>query len=65
MAIWVNSGTGNGLLADGTKPFSEPMLTKDSFKENLTENAQMYILDKWVWKLSIEDYSCICQGLKS
>ena len=25
--IWVNIGSGNGLLADGTKPISEPMLT--------------------------------------
>ena len=25
--IWVNSGSGNGLLPDGTKPLPEPMLT--------------------------------------
>ena len=25
--IWVNIGSGNGLLPDGTKPLSEPMLT--------------------------------------
>ena len=25
--IWVNVGLGNGLLADGTKPLPEPMLT--------------------------------------
>ena len=24
--IWVNIGSGNGLLPDGTKPLSEPML---------------------------------------
>ena len=25
--IWVNTGSGNGLLPDGTKPLPEPMLT--------------------------------------
>ena len=25
--IWVNTGTGNGLLPDGTKPLSDPLLT--------------------------------------
>ena len=25
--IWVNIGSGNGLLCDGTKPLPEPMLT--------------------------------------
>ena len=25
--IWVNIGSGNGLLPDGTKPLPEPMLT--------------------------------------
>ena len=25
--IWVNIGSGNGLLRDGTKPLPEPMLT--------------------------------------
>ena len=26
--IWVNIGSGNGLLPDGTKPLPETMLTK-------------------------------------
>ena len=26
-AIWINIGSGNGLLPDGTKPLPEPMLT--------------------------------------
>ena len=26
-AIWVNIGSANGLLPDGTKPLPEPMLT--------------------------------------
>ena len=25
--IWVNIGSGNGLLPDGTKPLPEPLLT--------------------------------------
>ena len=25
--VWVNIGSGNGLLPDGTKPLPEPMLT--------------------------------------
>ena len=25
--IWVNIGSGNGLVPDGTKPLPEPMLT--------------------------------------
>ena len=27
--IWVNIGSANGLLPDGTKPLPEPMLTDD------------------------------------
>ena len=27
--IWVNIGSGNDLLPDGTKPLPEPMLTDD------------------------------------
>ena len=27
LEIWVNNGSGNGLLPDGTKPLPEPMLT--------------------------------------
>ena len=26
--IWVNIGSGNGLLPDGTKPLPEPILTE-------------------------------------
>ena len=29
--IYVNIGTGNGLLPDGTKPLPEPMLTYDQW----------------------------------
>ena len=27
LEIWVNTGSGNGLLPDGTKPLPKPMLT--------------------------------------
>ena len=29
--VWVNIGSGNGLLPDGTKPLPEPMLTSHSW----------------------------------
>ena len=29
--IWVNIGSGNGLLPDGTKPLPEPMLTDNQW----------------------------------
>ena len=29
--IWVNIGSGNGLMPDGTKPLPEPMLTNDQW----------------------------------
>ena len=41
--IWVNTGSGNGLLPDGTKPLPGPMLTTGYWhppKCNFTENAQ-------------------------
>ena len=31
--IWVNIGSGNGLLPDGTKPLPEPMLTDPQFSD--------------------------------
>ena len=37
--IWVNIGSGNGLLPDGTKPSPEPMLTFYSHERNFPENA--------------------------
>ena len=32
--IWVNIGSRNGLLSDGTKPLPEPMLTDHSVKSS-------------------------------
>ena len=31
--IWVNIGSGNGLLPDGTKPLPEPMLTDHQWSD--------------------------------
>ena len=49
--IWVNSGSGNGLLPDGTKPLPEPMLISligeimwHSPESNFTASAQATIL---------------------
>ena len=30
LQTWVNIGSGNGLVPDGTKPLPEPMLTNQS-----------------------------------
>ena len=39
--IWVNIGSGNGLLPNGTKPLPEPMLSKDiHLEEMLWEMSQ-------------------------
>ena len=49
--IWVNMGSGNGLMPDGTKPLSELMLTShlseiqwQSSESNFTASAQVTIL---------------------
>ena len=69
--IWVNIGSGNGVLPDGTKPLPEPMLT------DLQWSPVTFILGqfhKWclnhqslksVWKLHIENVIQISQGPKS
>ena len=33
--ILVNTGSGNGLLPDGTKPLPEPMLTKQAVEQTI------------------------------
>ena len=44
--IWVNIGSGDGSLPDGTKPLPEPMLTDNQWglvafiEGNVTRNAQ-------------------------
>ena len=49
--IWVNIDSGNGLLPDGTKPLSEPMLTYQSSKMfsdiNLIVISQVLMINQW------------------
>ena len=35
--IWVNIGSGNGLLPDGTKPLPEPMLTDHQYIKAISQ----------------------------
>ena len=71
MEIWVNSGLGNGLLPDGTKPLPEPMLTYHqqgpvTFIRGWFHNT--YFSDesvKLAWKLLIKDFIKISQGTMS
>ena len=57
--IWVNIGSGNGLLPEGTKPYPEPMLTDDQLSPVTFILGQFYkrFLNqqslKSVWKLQI------------
>ena len=72
-AIWrrrsrVNTGSGNGLLPDGTKPLPEPMLTNHQWGlvvftwEQFHSKSSRDISLIWVWRLLISDYSYISQG---
>ena len=66
--IWVNIGSGNGLLPDGTKPLPEPMLT------NPQRSQVSFILGQFhkrclnhqslksVWKLHVWNFIQISQG---
>ena len=50
--IWVNFGSGNGLLPDGTKPLPEPMLTFRHFHlRAMSEKIDQPSLAKLIWKL--------------
>ena len=53
-SIWVNIGSGNGLLPDGTKPLPEPVLTNHSW--GLVAIHQRAILQE-MRKISILDMS--------
>ena len=66
--IWVNIGSGNGLLPDGTKPLPEPMLTDHQWSpvtfipgqfHKRCLNHQSF---KSVWKLHIWNFIQISQG---
>ena len=66
--IWVNIGSGNGLLPDGTKPLPEPMLTYHHWSlvaftwEQFHMKCSRYLPLIWVWKLLIWDCIHISQG---
>ena len=43
LQIFVNTGTGKGLLPDGTKPLSEPMLIqRKTFQLNFIGNTKYF-----------------------
>ena len=58
--MWVNIGSGNGLLPDGTKPLPESVLTNHQWglaafiSEHFHWKCSGYISLTWVWKLQIE-----------
>ena len=66
--IWGNIGSGNGLLPDGTKPLSEPMLTfhhlipvtymERQFHQRYLNHQSL----KSVWKLHTQNFIEIPQG---
>ena len=68
---WVNTGSGNGLLPDGTKPLPEPMLIYLQFSPVTCICGQFHIWNlyhhslKLGWKLLIYDFVPISQGSKS
>ena len=47
--IWVNAGSGNGLLRDGTKPLPEPMLTNEVLWHSPDSNFIENTLDIYRW----------------
>ena len=47
--IWVNIGSGNGLVPDGTKPLPEPMLTNHQW------GIHMIVISQEMLKISIQD----------
>ena len=59
--ILVNSGSGYGLLPDGTKPLPELML-KNHQSGRVAINIHLNLSLLWAWKLSIQDTSHISPG---
>ena len=63
---WVNNGSGNGLLPDGTKPLPEPMLT---YQHGLLtfiyeQFRKSYVIHQWSkfgWKSHIKNSIQISQ----
>ena len=68
--MWVNTGSGNGLLPDGTKPLHEPMLTNHWQGLGLVALLGAQFHKKYsryqflcsVKKIQIYNYSHISQG---
>ena len=60
-AIWVNIGSGNGLMPDGTKPLPEPVLTYHKYgpvaiTQELFYNKYLsHQLLKWAWNALIKN----------
>ena len=60
--IWVNIGSGNGLLPDGTKPLPEPLLTDQQQSPMTFILGQFYkrcLINqslKSIWKLHIQNF---------
>ena len=56
--IWVNFGSGNGLLPDGTKPLPEPMLTDHHLKSSdihsraISQEMPQPSITKIHWKIT-------------
>ena len=66
--IWVNIGSGNGLLPDGTKPLPKPMLTYHQWRPVtfilgwFNKRCLNHQSLKSIWKLHIKDLIQISQG---
>ena len=54
--VWVNIGSRNGLLPDGTKPSHEPMLTKSQWSHVAFNCGQLH---RKCWRNQFEKYACI------
>ena len=54
--IWVNIGSGNGLLPDGTKPLPEPMLNSDLPGANEL-NYRCVIGEGWLLQVDLSQCS--------
>ena len=60
--IWVNFGSGNGLLPDGTKPLPEPMLTNQHL--GLMAFIRGHYHEK-IWKERVKTTSTVYECTKS
>ena len=51
--IWVNIGSGNDLLPDGTKPLPEPMLSKSKSRDIHIRAISQEMLQPSITKISL------------